>query len=83
MGLWHRHTWEEVGRTWTGKTEHVLRGLECSEHMAERMMFGLTVIDLRCSGCGDRKSVEMLGRHVQGTASDQSTHTFEGKPRCA
>lgn len=62
--LFHCHRWREVGRAWTGKVV----GFEAnriSERAVERLLLGVTVIDLRCSCCGDRKSIELLGHHIQ------------------
>jgi hypothetical protein len=35
--------------------------IEMSEHLAERLICGVTTVLLRCAICGDVKTVEMLG----------------------
>ena len=64
MDAKHRHEWEETGRAVTthlSAIEGKINGFSAQEF--ERLVFGLTVIALKCKVCGDMKSVEMLGRH--------------------
>lgn len=68
--MWHTHTWREVGRVFTDPRNFSSKGLEMSERMAERLLFGITIIGLECSICGDWKSVEMLGKHAKEQAHD-------------
>lgn len=59
--MFHRHRWREMQRVYTGPSTIKLGGLECSEHMAERMMFGVTTILQSCETCGELKNHEVLG----------------------
>ena len=62
---WHRHQWNEVARTATQR----ISGLStaCSEHLAERLICGVTTILFRCAipGCVATRSVEMLGQQIE------------------
>jgi hypothetical protein len=53
--------WVEVGRTYTRPPETVKLG-HGSQELIERITFGVTNIELRCSTCGDRKVVTVTGK---------------------
>lgn len=65
MTLWHRHQWQETSRqfsrssiTFDGPVEAGAgRGVELVREVA----FGITVVELRCAGCGDVKGVRYVG----------------------
>jgi hypothetical protein len=60
MPLFHRHHWVETERH-TARSVRGFRIERCSEHMYERLAFGVTTIVLACAVCGDRKTLEILG----------------------
>lgn len=65
----HRHQWTEVARTYTPGVESCdgfrARGPDAVRSM-QAMVLGLTVIELRCSDCGDLTHRSVAGRAFQG-----------------
>ena len=59
--MFHRHDWSEVQRRFTGKVLERVKMERCSEELLRQMLFGVTVIELRCEKCGDRKTVKAMG----------------------
>jgi len=55
--MFHRHNFEIIAKTFSGK--YSLKS--CSEYLAERMIFGVTTVLLKCSICGKVIKEEMLG----------------------
>ena len=60
MTLFHCHKWRETERI-HARTAANHKFERCSEYMYERLTFGVTTIVLTCEGCGDKKTVEVLG----------------------
>ena len=61
--MFHLHKWVEAERFETHANDSVrMQASSMSEHLFERLTFGVTTITLRCEHCGDLKTVEVLGR---------------------
>jgi len=59
--MFHRHSWEEVGRSFSpspgvGKISNVH-----NSDILERFIYGFTNIEMQCSSCGDKKVVTAVG----------------------
>ena len=55
------HKWVEVARKFS---RHDSRGLEiqrCSSELMQKLWFGQTIIELKCSKCGDIKIKSFIG----------------------
>lgn len=65
MSLFHRHQWQEVARRFVPPQpgRRSWAGLEAMQ-WAYDMANGYTVVELRCSECGD-----VTSRHLQGDAT--------------
>lgn len=64
MNLFHSHRWTEIQRVSAKRYDarEIQRLAESmSESMAQQLLFGVTTIVLKCSICGDVKTVEFLG----------------------
>ena len=63
MGLFHRHDWRVIVTTWAPPAYglHLKGGVTMSEHMAERLTFGVTTTLLKCA-CGKVRIEEQLGQ---------------------
>lgn len=61
MTIFHRHDWQVIERTFAPPAYGLSLGkCEMSEHMAERLTFGVTSVLLKCA-CGKVLKEEMLG----------------------
>ena len=56
----HEHQWVEMRRTFTGDGS-VKSITGADPETIERLLFGVTSVEMMCSECGDRKSYELLG----------------------
>lgn len=64
MCLFHSHSWREESRHWTPPAG--LTSIKSGTPDAvERLVWGLTIICLRCVTCGDLKSVELKGHQIR------------------
>ncbi len=70
MSLFHRHQWERISATYTPPLKDVKSIERSTEEFANRLVFGLTTVVLRCVVCGDEKIIE-----ATGDASAVSTET--------
>lgn len=59
--LCHRHYWAEDHRVFASTTTTELSVKGTSDETVQRLMFGVTTIMLKCSTCGELKTVEVLG----------------------
>lgn len=59
--LFHKHKWEEVSRKFTPPIDRAVKADWVSEDMMLRWTSGFTVIELRCSVCGDLKHKDVYG----------------------
>lgn len=60
--LFHKHKWEEVSRKFNPP---ISRGFEAnwiSKDTFIRLTMGVTVIELKCTVCGDLKHMEVIGK---------------------
>ena len=62
MSWFHRHHWHETSRQYNQSGSVMTHadgpnGLQ----LAREMEFGITVVELRCDGCGDVKAVRYVG----------------------
>ena len=62
--MFHAHKWEEVSRHYT-EPIHDLSMKNANQEAIERLLWGVTVVILQCITCGDKKSVECLGRSTK------------------
>lgn len=60
MRLFHRHQWEEHKRSYTASNGGHVRGADDDTVLA--LAFGITVVEMRCSVCGDLKHHIVPGR---------------------
>ena len=63
--LFHRHQWKEIARTHCGGVAKMKGTGYCSEHLFERMMFGVTTILWECEKCHKIKREELLGKIIK------------------
>lgn len=64
MSWLHRHQWAEAGRRFNPPTSRVTefkRVGHDGQQLLMQMMYGITVVELRCSSCGDVKAVSYAG----------------------
>lgn len=61
MSCFWGHKWAETERLKAPPAAGSHKFTRCSEHMYERLVFGVTVIVLTCASCGDKKTIEVLG----------------------
>lgn len=61
MRFHHRHQWRELRRTFTGSGA-VKSLTNIDPRTAERLVFGVTVVEQRCSECGRQRSYEVIGK---------------------
>lgn len=73
MSLFHRHQWREHGRHHTPPHLNMQKA-DGPAHTIERLIWGVTVILLKCDTCGDQKVVEMLGNAGAPPASRKDAH---------
>jgi hypothetical protein len=62
VSLWHRHRWAETSRCFNPPTIKLTNW--SGPHDADlisTIMYGITVIELRCEECGDVKAVRYAG----------------------
>jgi hypothetical protein len=55
-----RHHWTEVARRFVPRPTHIA-DLKAGEELAKRLMFGFTVVELRCEACGELDHRELPG----------------------
>jgi hypothetical protein len=54
MSLFHRHHWIVTSKTFNGPMLGKMKSEGCyPEDFLERLLFGFTIITLRCLECGD------------------------------
>jgi hypothetical protein len=58
----HTHSWIEIRRTYTPLPDRKFTVKFASEDLLQRFFFGLTVVELKCSGCGDIRFRETNGK---------------------
>lgn len=63
INLFCKHDYKIIIKT---QTPTFTRLPGCSEHMAERMLFGMTTILWECKKCKKIKKEEMLGYEIKG-----------------
>lgn len=61
MSLFHTHKWEEEARWYNPPYTRAFEATRASEEMMQKIMFGFTSVEIRCSLCGDMKCVELHG----------------------
>lgn len=62
MSLWHRHQWQEISRQFNQSDQVMTRSDGPNAlQLARELQFGITVVELRCAGCGDIKGVRYVG----------------------
>jgi len=64
---YHRHDWKRTGTAYAPPVSIKTAGeFECSEHLVERMTWGVTTLLYECQyrGCGQSKTIEILGKLV-------------------
>lgn len=57
----HIHHLVEAKRHFTPPLENLKRVAADSDEMLKMAMFGVTTVELRCSECGDIKTLEIAG----------------------
>jgi hypothetical protein len=64
----HTHRWEIAAKTFAPPAYGLeLGACTMSEHMAERLTFGVTTVLLKCADCGRTRTEEMLGPEAKIT----------------
>ena len=58
--MFHQHYWEEVKRTYSSPV--LVSNFKGSSETAEKIAFGFTNVELRCSKCGDIKFSQAIGK---------------------
>lgn len=62
MSLWHRHQWQETSRRYNPSDQVMTRADGPNAvALARELAFGITVVELHCTGCGDVKGVRYVG----------------------
>lgn len=61
MSLWQRHQWDEASRRFNPPDSELSRFKSATVAQVMPLIYGITVIELRCSGCGDVKAVRYTG----------------------
>lgn len=59
--IFHTHSWKEEARWYTPPNRGPFEASRISEETIEKIMFGVTSVELRCSVCGDLKCVVLPG----------------------
>ena len=60
MSIICNHIWKEKLKTYV--LPRMIGGMECSEHLAERILAGLTTIVWECEKCKAIRKEECLGK---------------------
>ena len=68
MRLFHRHKWEEISRHYTPgvKLSNINNLNDDTADVLERIIFGFTVIELKCNECGELNHVIVIGDALKG-----------------
>jgi len=64
MRLFHKHRWEEISRRFTAGVQLPKRVHNPNDETArvlEKIIFGFTVIELKCNECGELKHTIVIG----------------------
>lgn len=61
MGLFHQHRWERISATYVQSSVLPTKVSRADEDWLDRVLFGFTVVVLRCRECGDEKAHEFRG----------------------
>lgn len=62
MNLFHRHHWEERGRTFSPPYTAHFEMERVTIDLMEHALHGFTTIELRCTGCGTVRATVLLGK---------------------
>lgn len=62
--MWHTHKWSEQSRHIIPPCQNRLEITRTSTELAEQIIFGVTVVVLKCATCGDVKERRILGAAV-------------------
>lgn len=64
MAWFHQHIWQEQSRTKNGGqgTPPGFAGVSVPADLVYRLLFGYTIILLKCAECGDVKTIEIQGQ---------------------
>jgi hypothetical protein len=62
MSLWHRHKWDETSRRFNPPTHEVTKFRADNVGSALPLLYGITVVELRCATCGDMKAIRYTGK---------------------
>ena len=57
----HIHSLEEVARHFARPAVGITKLTGTSDELTQKLLFGVTTIELRCSECGDIKTTEIAG----------------------
>lgn len=56
-----KHTWVEVKRVYIPPDTGIIEGRGFSAHWWNKIIYGYTVIELKCDNCGDIITKEFIG----------------------
>lgn len=61
----HTHDYKETHRRFVQSEFRDARALKgCDKETIERLLFGITVVELKCQSCGNILSRELKGNHT-------------------
>ena len=66
MPMFCKHQWSVVARTYA-PPRVITGGVEMSEYLAERLLFGVTTVLLQCDRCKATRKEEMVGKETHDT----------------
>jgi len=66
--MFHRHKWEEISRHYTPgvQLQRVSNPYDETARVLEKIIFGFTVIELKCNECGELNHVILIGDALKG-----------------
>ena len=59
--MWHQHQWTETSRRFNPPEVVPTKWEGTNSDMLLQLVYGITVIELRCTDCGDVKGVRYTG----------------------
>lgn len=62
VNLWHRHQWTETSRRFNPPDSELTQFRADSAANLMPVLYGITVVELHCTGCGDVRGVQYAGR---------------------
>lgn len=67
----HKHKWEEIGRAFAQSPVRNVKAFKLTDYdKLARLIFGVTVIELRCRKCGTVGKQEIEGDHTGSKRDD-------------